>query len=473
MNHKHTSAHKTLTRRTLLKDAIGTLTAASTASLTIPGCRKSARQSKRPNVIFVSMDTVRRDHCSVYGYEKNTTPQLSSFAQSATSFDLAYSPASSTGPSHATFFTSLHPIAHGVKKNGFILDAEFTTIAKILQNNGYQTAAVIGSFVLKSKFGYANGFEFYDEDFDPKEAKRPYLKEWADMLIDATFDRRAQFVTNRSVNWIKNKANPAAPFFLFIHYFDAHDPYMPVEPFRASFAPTNPIATLDKGIGEYDAEIAYIDNSIGKLLEAIRNMRLEENTLIVIASDHGEGLMQHNHMYHGVNIYEELVRVPFLIRLPSRIPKGHIVTTPVGLVDLAPTILEMIGIDPADYPFQGRSFAESIFHKNPQTPRPIYLYRRDYKEGVVCSTYVKGEKFGLHIDKWKYIDGPDENTKELFDLEQDPGELNNIYAFFPDQANSLAEKLERWRKDFTSTKPAQTVIQPEDIEKLKSLGYVE
>ncbi len=464
-----------LTRRRFLGRGMAGLTAALAGTLPTGGCRKTGTGPKQPNVILISIDTTRRDHCSVYGYEKDTTPNLRAFAEDATVFDLAYSPSSTTGPSHASFFTALYPMSHHVIKNGFTLAPEHATIAQILKERGYQTAAVVGSFVLHSKFGYANGFDFYDDQLVPEEAKLPRMGRWEGLYIDEPFDRRAEFVSQRVVNWLRHSRDRSSPFFFFVHYFDPHNPYSPIEPFRSAFAPKDPSAgNLDDAIGRYDAEIASADHAIGQLLQSLKDMKLEENTLVVITSDHGEGLMEHNHMYHGVNIYEEAVRVPLLIRLGGLIPKAHNISTAVGLTGLAPTLLELAGIDAGKLPFQCPSFARLIFEKKQvEFAKPLYLYRRHYKGGIEVATYVKGEKFGIRHNEWKYIDGPQEQTQELFNLLVDPGELNNVCGGHTHQTQNLVAQLDRWRKHCTSAATAQSSIPPEDLEKLKSLGYVE
>jgi arylsulfatase A-like enzyme len=237
------------------------------------------------------MDTVRRDRCSVYGYKRDTTPNLSMFAEQGASFDLAYAPMSTTGPSHATMFTSLYPIAHGVVKNGLKLSQEHDTVAKHLNTHGYQTAAVVGSFVLDSKFGYAQGFSSYDDDFELAKSTAP-KSHWKGPRLDKGFDRRADDTTQRAIDWLKKQRRSTHSFLLFVHYFDPHDPYVPPEPFLSQFAPDKKHPTrLENEIGWYNGEIAFTDHEIGKLLEVLKQMGAEEDTLVVITSDHGEGLM--------------------------------------------------------------------------------------------------------------------------------------------------------------------------------------
>ena len=263
--------HNGLTRRETLKYGLyGGLSAGLSGWLI--GCAKRRRE-KEPNIIFISIDTTRRDHCSVYGYERDSTPNLCVFAEQGASFDLAYAPMSTTGPSHATMFTSLYPVAHGVVKNGLKLSEEYNTIAKHLSTYGYQTAAVVGSFVLDSKFGYAQGFSFYDDNFELGKGTFPPKSHWRGHRLDKGFDRRADDTTRRAIRWLKNQWRPKRPFFLFIHYWDPHDPYVPPEPFLSRFAPDKDHPTqLEKMIGRYDGEIAFTDHEMGRLFKALKQM---------------------------------------------------------------------------------------------------------------------------------------------------------------------------------------------------------
>ena len=468
--------HSGLTRREVLKRGFyGSLAVGLSGSILSNGCA-GRRRDKRPNVLLISIDTTRRDHCSAYGYKRQTTPNLRAFAEQGASFDLAYAPTSTTGPSHATFFTSLYPVAHHVVKNGLRLSEEYETIAEILNAQGYQTASVVSSFVLDARFGYAQGFTFYDDDFQPSEATViAQGKPWEGHRIEGAFDRRADHTTKRAVRWLEEHRNPDYPFFLFVHYFDPHDPYIPPESFVSRFVPDKYFPTsLDKTIGRYDAEIALADQEVGNLLKALERMGLKDDTLVVITSDHGEGLMQHGHLYHGVNIYEETVRVPLIFRWTSRIPQGRLFTAPVGLIHLTPTILDLIGIKPDRWSFQGRSLAASICGQTPLNPeRPVYLYRRHYKGENIGKIWVKGEKFGIRLGTLKYIEGQEEETKELFDLSADPQELTNLYTTFPKKAAQLASKLEQWRQKHAGAKPVRGRISEEDLARLRSLGYVE
>lgn len=435
--------------------------------------RSEAEVTTLPNIILISIDTTRRDHCSVYGYQYNTTPNLRRFANQGTTFALAYAPSSTTAVSHSTMFTGLYPNTHGVLKNGMKLAKKHNTLAEYLKANHYQTAALVSVFVLESKFGYAQGFKYFYDKFKSDEATIHH-KQWGEHPLDnQAFDRRADYTLQLTIAWLTKKRNPKKPFFLFVHFFDPHKTYIPPEPYASRFAPKKENPTeLEKIVGNYDGEIAFTDSQIGTLLEKLDQMDLSENTLVIITADHGEGLMQHNWLQHGLNIYEEAVRVPLLVRWPNHIPQGKIISEPVGLISLAPTILDLVGIKPSNATFQGQSLGpvlrgEMTLDKN----RPIFLYRQHYKEGEEGGAIANGDKFGIRVGIWKYIEGEKENTKELFDLSIDPGELTNLHNTHPQKAGELTDRLIHWKRSCIRTKPETNNISEEDLRKLKSLGY--
>ncbi|MCZ6568670.1 MAG: sulfatase-like hydrolase/transferase, partial [Deltaproteobacteria bacterium] len=212
---------------------------------------------------------------------------------------------------------------------------------------------------------------------------------------------------------------------------------------------------------------------------------LERNTLVVLVGDHGEGLMQHGYLLHGPNIYEEAVRVPLMVRWPDQIPAGGVLSAPVEMVDLSPTILDLLGVEPPPVPIQGRSLAAALRGDEELDPEwPVYLHRQPYKERRLKtlpkynpqsadSILVKGQKYAIRVGRWKYIEGVEEGTKELFDLDADPGEESNLYSKLPEKAAALASQLESWRQSRTSDGLVQVLVSDEDEQRLHALGYVD
>lgn len=429
-----------------------------------------------PNIVLITMDTTRRDHCSVYGYTRDTTPNLRALAQAGALFDMAYAPMATTGPSHATMLTSLYPVAHRVIKNGQNLKEEYETLAEILKGVGYETAAVIGSFVLDAKFGYAQGFDSYDDDMT-FEGSTMRTKEWEGHTIEKGFDRRADDVTRRAIAWLKETRDPDKNFFLFVHYFDPHAPYDAPEPFASQFGPSAAKAgDLDAVIRRYDEEILFMDHEIGRFLESLDALAGAKNTIVVVAGDHGEGLGQHGHLEHGVNIYEEAVRVPLLIRWPGHVVSGIVFQEPVEMVDLVPTLLELAGIEPKDERFQGKSLAEALQGKSfLDAERPVFLHRRhyDHNPGHPALGDVRGEKFGIRVRHWKYIEGPEEGTKELFNLEQDPEELINLYETERELGLMHSVRIREFIQTHGKTGLPLLPISEEDREALEAMGYLQ
>lgn len=419
------------------------------------------------------MDTTRSDHCSVYGYGLNTTPNLKRIADEGARFDLAYSPTSTTGPTHASLFTSVYPMEHGVVKNGLSLDDRFTTIAELLRSNGYQTAAVIASFVLDDKFGYSQGFDFYDDEID-LDSSRIQIDEWVGHRLEHGFDRPGNEVTRRALRWLDRDRDRESGFFLFLHYFDAHDPYYPPEPFLSRFAPQDESPrALDIEIGRYDGGIAYADSQIGIFLDGLKRRGLSENTIVIVVGDHGEGLGQHGHMNHGINIYEESVRVPFIVRWPGHVRKGSAFASPVELLDVAPTIFELLGIDAHGLPVKGRSLAKVLRGEEAydMADRRVFLFRRHYDKGTFPG--IEGQTYAVRSGDWKYIYGPDEKRRELFNLAEDPLEHNNMIRSREDIAVDLQATLDAWREANTAEPIRDRPISEEDRQALEALGYVQ
>ena len=216
---------------------------------------------------------------------------------------------------------------------------------------------------------------------------------------------------------------------------------------------------------------AFADNEIGALLRFLDEAGEADNTLVIVTADHGEGLMQHGHMHHGAQIYEESVRVPLLFRLPGRIPQGRRITEPVELIDVYPTVLELLGIDRGEG-LHGRSLAAALVGDGTLDPeRPIHLQRRHYDPQKIGEIDVAGEQFAVRVGKWKYLEGQAEARRELYDLDSDPAELVNVYDEFQEVGERLSERIAAWKMAYGRQHSGQEPS-PEDIERLKALGYI-
>jgi arylsulfatase A-like enzyme len=431
-----------------------------------------------PNVILITIDTIRADHCSTYGYQRLTTPTLSRVAEAGVLVRDAYAPMATTGPSHATMLTSLYPRTHGFVKNGLFLDPRILTLPEILKDSGYRTAAIVSSFPLAAKFGFDQGFDLYDDEFEGREGD-PTRREWEGTVVEGYFDRDAQVTSDRASEWLRSQRQRVEPFFLWVHYFDPHSPYSPAESHRRLFLPASgsdpPPGSLEHTVALYDAEIRETDDALGRLLSVVEEEGLTDSTILVVAGDHGEGLMQHGHLEHGVHLYEEAVRVPLVFSWPARLPVGTEVGEPVELLDIFPTLLEMTGLSGNTAMQQGRSLLQTMTGQQQADPdRPIFLERRRYRPRRIGGHFVQGPKLGIRVGSWKYIQADEEGTRELFNLMSDPGEKENVFERHPEVGERLREAIDLWlERTPASYAPSDKVVSKEDARMLEALGYVE
>jgi choline-sulfatase len=414
------------------------------------GCR-SADTRSRPNLLLITIDTLRADHCSAYGYHRPTTPHLDELARDGVRFATAYSPTPVTGPSHATLFTSLHPQHHGVLSNGTALPAEPFTVAEILQQAGYETGAIVSAYPLKARFGLSQGFGSYEDDFPAADASLPQAN-WEGEPLDEAYDRRAGATSDRALAWLARHKSGARPFFLWVHYFDPHSPYD---------AP----GTEGEGILDaYDAEIRYADAEVGRVLAFLDRAGLRATTLVAVTSDHGEGLGQHGHLEHGDAVYEEAVRVPLMLRWPGRVPGGQVSPEQVALIDLVPTLAGLMELSrpPA---FQGRDLSAALGGRSAARPPPAPIFLRSELRPEGCNQYA------VRQGRWKRLEERcrgELRWTELYDLTLDPGERHDLHREAPAVARELEPLLWRWRRSRTT--PAQ-VRAPADDEAFRALGY--
>jgi choline-sulfatase len=435
-----------------------------------------------PNVLLVSIDTLRADAVGAYGGPV-ATPTLDRLAREGSLFEQAIAPASQTTPSHATIFTGLEVLHHGALRNGIPLAESAETLAEVFQRRGYATAAFASSFVLDPRFGWTQGFDHYDAEFPRSgETLRSRSGQWRKYEFDG-FDRRAAATNSRALPWLESAAEP---FFLFVHYFDPHAPYAAL-PARVTQLPddfahaaaSERIEALKKtlpglrlealvlALRNYQAEVLAVDAALGRLLAALEERGLEDRTLVVVTADHGEGLGQHGTLDHAPNIYEEQLRVPLVMRWPERIPAGRRIAQPVGLVDLAPTIAAAAALAFDRRP-DGRSLLEAIETRSVTEPRPIFGRRRNYPRPYQGH---RGTLFSVRDGDWKLIRAT-EDPDELYDLAADPTELSNLLATRPDISDRLSALLD----ETLARHPDQVLEIAPDTEVrrgLEALGYVE
>jgi arylsulfatase A-like enzyme/Tfp pilus assembly protein PilF len=389
------------------------------------------------NLLIVTIDTLRADHLPAYGYTKIHTPNLDRLANESFVFENVIAQVPMTLPSHTSILTGLLPPVHGVRDNaGFILNPKITTLAETLKSKNYKTAAFISAFVLHSQFGLAQGFDLYSDNFSLVQAN-----------IDSSHvSRRAEETELEVDTWLKK--NSDQKFFLWVHYYDPHDPYDPPEPYKTEYA-----SSL------YDGEIAYTDHVFGKLYDLLDQLQLKEKTIVIMTGDHGEGLGEHKEQTHSIFIYNATQHVPLMIRLPKI--KSKRIKGVVSLVDIVPSALEWLGIQP-DQNMQGRSLIPLIEGKDPP--------RAAYSESIFPELHYGFSPLRrISTDQYEFIDAP---NPELYDSVNDRNELKNLIKEKPEIANSLRKKLDETLKSLQTDAKQTQKMDAETEEKLRAMGYV-
>ena len=393
-------------------------------------------------VIVISIDTLRADHLSAYGYSKVATPNLDSFAEHGTLFVNADAQAPLTLPSHASLFTSTYPFANRIQENAEVVPPNTVTLAGTLNSHGYRTAAFIGSVFLERRMGLDQGFEEYDCPFDFRvlspmsgeiffagPAGNPY----------AVRDRRdGSIVVSSALRWLG--AHRDEPVFLFLHLFDMHQPFKPGS--------------------DYDTQLAYVDRTLGNFKQALVRGGWWDRSVVVLLSDHGESLGEHGEASHGYFIYQSTLAVPLLVHWPAgAAPTPAHVTEPVGLIDLAPTLLEYLRL-PLPPTFVGRSLLGARIAPRAVTGESVHAF----------DAFGWSPLRSLRLGDYKLIDAP---RPELFHLGNDPHEARNLAANEPARLKSMQEELAKTLARYRpSAPPAQSNLSPAERAKLASLGYI-
>ncbi len=393
------------------------------------------------NVVVITLDTVRADHLHCYGNKKIQTPNIDALAQQGVLFEKAVAQTPLTQPSHASIFTGTNPNVNGVRNTGgFALQPSSVTLATILQKHGWNTAAFVSSSVLEKLFGFSQGFSVYDDQMPEtgKDNGQPVAV------------RRAALTVDHALAWLN--AQSTRPFFVWVHFYDAHQPYHPPEQFRKQYP--NDL---------YDAEIAYDDQQLGRFLDAVRKKSPAGKTLIVLLADHGESLGDHGEYEHGVFLYDSTVRIPWIMVGPG-IPAGVRIQQQAREIDVLPTILDLLG-GKASSAAQGTSMVPALSGK--QVPS-TYSYEETLYPKINLGW---SELRGIHTADWMYVRAP---RPELYDLDQDPGELNNVIAAHPKKYRELEQQLKiaSHLGSRDSEVVAANQMDERTTEQLRSLGYV-
>jgi arylsulfatase A-like enzyme len=465
----------------------------------------------RPNIVLVVLDSVRAANCSAYGYERSTTPHLERLAEQGALFEQATSVGCWTLPVHASLFTGMYPSRHGVTVSAEALSADVPTLAERLSLAGYRTACFSNNAYISSASGMTRGFEHVDDIWrvtHPRgvslprlsqrikalERRGPFLRPLVGALRRAkrlretwrawrsSRDSGAGYTNARIRDWL-NASEDERPFFIFVNYMETHEPYLPPYPFNRRFVSGrfNPWRVVrsagrrdeilaqngrrrseDLEIleGLYDGTIAYADERVRELTDVLAEGAEPDATLVAVTSDHGDAFGEHGHLGHRLTLYEELLRVPLVIRFPRLFAPGSRVSTPASLGDLYPTIVEAAGLDVGDAS-DFRSLGGRI------EPRPIIAENTGPKSigGLESRTYRDGDMKLL----WR-ADG----KHELYDLRSDPTERRSLATDDPVATRALVERLEAWHQTMKEDRLASgdADYDEETLERLRGLGYV-
>jgi arylsulfatase A-like enzyme len=398
------------------------------------------RPQKPRDVLIVTVDTARADRFSYAGPSEVKTPNVDRLASEGTAFLTAVAPVPITLPSHASLFTGRLPFQHGVRSNGvFQLSGDETTLAEILAEQGFQTAAFIAAPVLASEFGLAQGFRTYDDDFEDAASKdgHPFK------------EHRGEKLVTKALAWLE--ANRTSKSFVWVHLFDPHHPYDPPEPERSRYQSS-----------PYNGEIAYVDRVVGRLLDGYRELGLYDRSIIVFTSDHGESLGEHDEDTHGMFIYDATVRVPLIVR-GGPFPKGIKITHQVGLIDIFPSVLGALSA-PVPENVAGTDLMTIV-----SDTKPVPSDAGVYIETLYPQIHHGWAGYrGLRTDNWKLILG---RRTELYDLRNDPFETHDLGSVNQEQRLRLSRLF---KQDYPSANEVLAYANQLDKtrrKQLESLGY--
>ena len=434
------------------------------------------------NVLLITTDTTRADRLGSYGYDKPTSPNLDALARDAIRFEFAISTAGLTPIAHASIFTGLNPYLHGVRvmygSPGHYLSKSTLGMATLLKQKGYATAGFVSAYPASERYGMHWGFDTFENgmkkgtvDMDPSRQTAKGLifqhGKWADQP-KGDAQRRADSTTADALAWL---ANVKGSFFQWVHYFDPHDPWLiPPKRYLDKFGVKR--GAPDEMLTVYDADINYMDFQIGRLLQAYKDRDLYDKTIIIVISDHGQGLEDHDWFRHRL-LYREQIHVPLIVRLPNG-PHGKIIPDLVRNIDLLPTVCELLGVKLPD-DVEGKSLL-GLINGAREPPRLAYAEALNTADAHLPKKLPEDQKdllFCMMDRDWKLIYHKDRpQNSELYDLKNDPKELVNVFGKHPEQTMRLMQALEKsggLNVRLTGAAP----MDEETRRSLEALGYID
>ena len=465
-----------------------------------------------PNVLWVTIDTVRADHMSSYG-GRAETPAFQRVADGGVLFERAYSQIAVTGPSHTTMLTGTGPWTHGTLLNGIPIREELVSLPQILRDNGYRTAAFVSAYVLEGELGFDRGFDIYDDELGafPGLGDLVFFRSVAMLRRhfdpDMVVERRGDRTTDKAITWLEGRDEP---WFLWVHLFDPHGPYEPPAPYDSSYAAglqprvqqgtlvvdqydvapylrasLDGVTSVPWVVAQYDGEIAYADAQLGRLLDHLESRSLLDSTLVVVNGDHGESLGEHDVWFdHGDDLYDPSTWVPLAIKAPGGAHAGAAVADPVELVDLAPTILDLLDL-PAAQGMEGRTLRDTMQGTGHRIQarglcfdRPANLAAR--QAGTIDEPTWRLASLRAPMSLFVRRESPD-HPDEYYDMAEDPsGERSELEARLQDPEGAqlmglLAEQTDRLMKGMSTEMVERSTqeLSSDAEDALRALGYIE
>jgi len=411
--------------------------------------------TRPPNIILITLDTTRADRMGFMGSKSGLTPNLDELARQGVVFTRAYAQVPLTTPSHAAILTGTYPQFNHVEDLGSPMAKDLPYLPDLLRRRGYRTGAFVGALILDPAMGapgFDRGFEKYDAGFHRKKPGEDRYK---------SVERRAGDVVDRALAWVQKQQG--APFFLWLHFYDAHDPYDPPQPYKSQF-PTSP----------YEGEIAYTDSEVGRFLNALRARGLFAGSTIAVMADHGEAFGEHGEQRHGMFLYDETIHVPLVIKMPSSHEAGKRIDARMALADVAPTLLEITGT-PVPAVMQGRTLMTWINGVKPGDLKAAGGEAAKNGDPVYAETNYPHKAFGWstlrswRAGKYLYVQAPHE---ELYDQGADPSASRNLAGASKAVTETLNSQLVQFQERTSRERKEQVKIDPAQAENLRALGYL-
>jgi arylsulfatase A-like enzyme len=449
-------------------------------ALALAACGVSTESRGAPNVVLITLESIRPEHLGCYGYDRPTSPALDALAAESVVYDDAHAVTSWTLASHASLFTGLYPTAHQAVGPVDVLGDDYETLAETLAAAGYATAGFASGPYLRRQHNLHQGFELYDDSF----ATAAHIQAHGEVTNPG--------ITDAIVRYLRDGRDRQRPFLLFAYFWDPHYDYIPPPPNDTRFVPEGSVAVdvteygvtrkihegtppeqMEYVLAQYDGEIRWTDEHLARIFDALREEGLWDDTVVIVTSDHGQEFFEHGAKGHKNNLFVESVRVPLLVKHAGNGPRGHDDRL-VSLVDVFPTVVELAGAS-SEIPFHGVSLLDA----EPPAGREIFfeLLSIWYRTGNGRTTETRESWYAMRTHDHKLVSVPKRGKEMLFDVRNDPGERKNTAPQEAELAGSLSRRLTDWQADMKGVAElyrvgGEAALTPEQIERLKSLGYL-